>query len=334
MADRERRAERARQRAAARERAFGDLCEASDGRAVVWRREGWSPAEILRVVECDGWALDCFLRWTRREATRRIDRLRHAERRPLYYAQEKARRQAMAAERRKVVRRTTDNPCPTPAQLLDAWEAAQESHEGVLRFGSLLEDLACYVDSSLVRTEEGAIRGRRGGIKEWLGEHLPALYLKYKTVMAYKAAARKAKQLTGLADPTPAARLVDAPSVDDPLELVRARAVYCEIIGEPVADEPRRRTGAASGGAAEVQRNRAGAATDEQRRCNGKVADGLRAPRSRTAWLARIEAFANPERVTEATTLAAWKRKYENEITVRTKSMWVERARWRWWKSG
>lgn len=46
--------------------------------------------------------------------------------------------------------------------------------------------------------------------------------------------------------------------------------------------------------------------------------------RCQTAWLDRIEAFADSERVSEATTIAAWRRRYEDEITVRTKSEWMK----------
>ena len=293
---RERRAANKKKRAEARIEAFAALCEATEGLAVVWRREGTPLGEMLAWADGDVLTLNALARWWRLSASREVDRLRHAVRRPLYYEQEKARRQALAAARRKVARRTTSNPCPTKEQVLDAWEAAQKSNEGVLRFGSLMEDLACYVDASLVRSEDGAIVGRRGGIKAWLQVNIPALFLKYKTVMAYKAAARKLKQITGLADPTPAQRLVEAPRADEPVEVVRARAVYLEVMGTPDVRQ------------------------DGQR----PAIDGTREwPRSRTAWLDRIEAFADPERVAEATTLAAWRELYEHEITVRTKSSWI-----------
>ena len=276
--------------------AFGGLCEATEGLAVVWRREGTPLAEMVAWADGDVFTLGMLARWIRLNTTRKIDRLRHAERRPFYYQREKARRQALAAERRRTSRRTTSNPCPTKEQILDAWEKVGRSNEDLLRFGSLIEDLACYVDSSLIRTEDGAIVGRRGGVKAWLQVNIPALYLKYKTVMAYKIAARKLKQITGLADPEPAARLVEPPRADEPVEVVRARAVYLEVTG--VAADGSRKGGAAEGAA-----------------------------RNRTAWLDRIAAFADPERVTEATTLRVWRELYEREITVRTKSIWLARFR-------
>jgi hypothetical protein len=39
----------------------------------------------------------------------------------------------------------------------------------------------------------------------------------------------------------------------------------------------------------------------------------------------KIDAFLDPDRVEEATMLAIWRERYQNEITVRNKSMWVRR---------
>ena len=284
LATREHRARARRKRAGDRRRAFGDLCEASEGLAVAWLRRGTPVVEMVVYADGDMWLLWTLARWLRLGATRRIDRLRHAARRSAYYEREKARRQRLAAARRMVRKRTTTSPCPTREQVLEAWEGARESNEGLLRFGSLMEDLACYVDSSLVRTEDGTIVVRRGGVKAWLQVNVPALYLKYKTVMAYKAAARKLKQITGLRDPVPAARLVEAPSGDEPVEVVRARVAYAGMMREE--------------------------------------------PRSRTAYLDRIDALVAPERVGEAAEPVATDRKarYEDKITVRTKSSWTGRS--------
>ncbi len=125
------------------------------------------------------------------------------------------------------------------------------------------------------------IVARRGGVKAWLQINVPELYLKYKTVMAYKAAARKLKQITGLRDPVPAARFVEAPSGDEPVEVVRARAAYAGMMREE--------------------------------------------PRSRTAYLDRIDALVAPERVDGAMTRAGRRAQHEDEITVRTKSNWEGR---------
>ena len=68
-------------------------------------------------------------------------------------------------------------------------------HAGMIRFGSMLEDLECYVDNSVVWSEEeGRIVGRRGGIRQWLRENASDLSERYKTVMKYKALAKKFRQ--------------------------------------------------------------------------------------------------------------------------------------------
>ena len=203
-------ANRAR-RAAERARAFGSLCEATEGLAVVWRREGWSVRDMVRWADGDVLTLLTLAKWLRRDATRYIDRAQSRLRRPLYYAREKARREALAAERRRVGGRRTASPCPTREAVLDAWIHRRESHEAAVRFGSMIHDLECYVDNSLLRDESGAIVGRRGGVKAWLQENIPAIYVRYTTVMRYKAMAKKLMQVTGLADPVPAAAVLAEP---------------------------------------------------------------------------------------------------------------------------
>ena len=291
---RERRlANRARRREA-KMREFGDLCEATEGFATVWRREGWSVRDMVRWADGDVLTLLTLARWLRGDATRRIDQARSLLRRPLYYARERTRRQALAEERRRVGGRRTANPCPTREEILEAWTRRRESHAAAVRFGSLVHDLECYVDNSLLRDGTGAIVGRRGGVKAWLQENIPALRLRYTTVMRYKAMAKKLRQVVGLADPVPAeAVLTEAARTKDgeacpnapkgtrtapDLAVVRARAVWLEVV-RSVGDSP-------------------------------------------TALMARLDALTDPERVEEANMLVGWKAKYENEITVRMKSRW------------
>lgn len=230
---RERRLANAARRREDRAYAFGSLCEATEGLAVAWRRAGSSAAEMLAWADGDLWTLQCLLPFLRRGATLAADVLRHRAKRPLYYAAENARRRRLAAERRRIRRRTTLNPCPTREAILDAWIHVRESKEALVRFGSLVEDLECYVDNSLLRDEDGEIVGRRAGIKGWLRENIPALALRYTTVMRYKAAARKARQIAGIADPVPATALLeDAPAEPDSGAradadgLARARAAW------------------------------------------------------------------------------------------------------------
>jgi len=134
-----------------------------------------------------------------------------AVRRPFYYARETERRRLLAAERRKVSRRRTSAPEPTPEGLLAAWGARKESREAMIRLGGMLQDLECYVDNGLRFDGSGAVVGRNGGIRGWLRENLPELSPKYKTLMRYKAMAMRLRQATGTRDPTPTSALLEGP---------------------------------------------------------------------------------------------------------------------------
>ena len=188
------------------------------------------------------------------------------------------------------------NPCPTREEILEAWTKRRDSHDAAVRFGSMVHDLECYVDNSLLRDGAGAIVGRRGGVKAWLQENIPALHVRYTTVMRYKAMAKKLRQVVGLADPVPAeavlASQAEAVSAEEPerpkartevpdLAVVRARAVWLEVVA------------------------------------------GIRG--SSTALMERLDALTDPERVEDANMLAGWRAKYENEITERMKSRWWRR---------
>ena len=329
---------------------FGDLCEISEGLAVVWRRKGcteremWAFAEddpsilcdvvpalhalgfgeedVIRHVPHDGPLAGLLLGLSRlmtaspsrsgafgdgsgilalpplvalaflhRALSRRIAALRNKAARPMHYEAEKARRRAMAEERRRVRRRATTSPCPSKEALLEAWRHVRDSKASLVRFGSMVQDLECYVDNSLRMDEAGRIVGRNAGIKGWLRENLPELAEHYSMVMRYKAAAKKLRQVVGLADPTPVAAVLagddgrrkgeEARTVTPPVEVVRARAVYLEAM-EGVPDV-----------AARV--------------------------------MARIDALCDPERLDEAATLRSWREKYANEITVRRKESWWRR---------
>ena len=92
---------------------FAGLCEATEGLAVVWRREGWGVREMVRWADGDVLTLLTLARWLRIGSTKYIDRAQSRLRRPLYYARERARREALAEERRRTGGRCTANPCPT-----------------------------------------------------------------------------------------------------------------------------------------------------------------------------------------------------------------------------
>ena len=184
-------------------RQFGDLCEATEGLAA-----GKSIREIHELFSDDALAMECLRRYVGTAQWRKLEALRRHIRRPMYYEEENERRRRLRAERRKVTKRQTVNACPTREEILDAWLKVRDSHDDMLRFGSLIMDLECYLDNSLVFGENGRIVRRRGGVKRWLREFLPALYVRYTTVMRYKAAAKKVRQLTDLADPVPAAAVI------------------------------------------------------------------------------------------------------------------------------
>ncbi len=217
------RVRRQKERAEEQKRARGDLMEATEGFPIVWEREAWTSENMVAWAGGNPWILMHIVGTVRKEATRRIDRLRHAERRSMYYETENARRRALAAERRRIRKRTTTNPCPTREQILDGWLHRSDSHESTIRFGSLIMDLECHVDNSLVFDDDGAIVGRRGGVKRWLQENIPALYLRYTTVMRFKAAAQKLRQIAELRDPVPAAAIVDSPCESEESDDVRLR---------------------------------------------------------------------------------------------------------------
>ena len=274
--------------------AFGRVCEITDGRAVRWRRCGIGAAEAFRLRKAGDPGYFAYLDYMRSVDPREAERIKSAARRPLYYEAENVRRRALAEERRKVRERRTVNECPSAEQIMAAWERVGESHEATLRFGSLLEDLECYVDNSLKFNGGGDIVGRNRGIKGWLHDNTPVLYGRYTAVMRYKAMAKKLRQIAELRDPVPASAILrgeagkqdhaadetagarGSAGVDGPgAAVVRARAIWDEVVGG-IADNP-------------------------------------------TALVRRIDELVDPEKAGDANMLADRKSKCANEITLRTK---------------
>ncbi len=136
--------------------------------------------------------------------------------RPIYYARERKRRQELAIERRKIRRRSTTAPMPTPEDVRAAWTARKQSKERMILLGGMLHDLGCYVDRRLFFDDAGNIVRRAGGIRGWLRENLPELSPHYKTLMRYKAMAVKLRQATGLYDPVPTSALLEGISINSP----------------------------------------------------------------------------------------------------------------------
>ena len=278
--------------------------------------------------------------------TRDVDAMRHRLKRPIYYARENARRRALAAERRKVVLRETTNPCPTREEVLDAWTHAKDSREAMLRFGGMMEDLECYVDNSLRFGRTGEVVGRAPGIKGWLQMNIPVLYSKYKTVMRYKAAAKKLRQVVGLRDPVPVSAILPAgeggkKTVDgrggqarDANEILMRTKSNGENCGEDHGvdcEEDRKADygedrGEDCGEGQGVDRGMDGGLMVVVLRARAmflEAMDGVPDNATRTAM--RLDELLDPERVEDATMLKAWRERYENEITMRTKSRWFGR---------
>ena len=136
--------------------------------------------------------------------------LRHI-RRPFYYAQEVERRRALAIERRKIRRRHTTAPMPTPEEFIEAWNRRKTSRKAMILLGGMMHDLECYVDNCLRFDDAGNVVGRNGGIRGWLKENVPDLFPKYKTLMRYKALAVRLRQATGTKDPKPTSKLLVKP---------------------------------------------------------------------------------------------------------------------------
>jgi hypothetical protein len=98
---------------------------------------------------------------------------------------------------------------PTPEDILKAWNERKTSREAMIRLGGMLEDLECYVDSCLKFDDFGFVAGRNGGIRGWLKEYLPELSAKYKTLMRYKALAKRVRQVAEAKDPTPVSQVLE-----------------------------------------------------------------------------------------------------------------------------
>ena len=177
-----------------------------------------------------------FAIWVMR---RKIEQHLHRLRRPSYYETERMRRLGLTEGRRRIRRRTTVNSRPTAEQLKEAFLHARDSVENMVRLGSLMEDLECYIDNSLVFGEGGKIIARKGGIRRYIQSEIPDLYKSYKTLMRYKALARKFRQAVGICDPIPAASVL--PKMDDKVksdaEERHKREASGNIVGTPLKNE-------------------------------------------------------------------------------------------------
>jgi len=263
----------------------------------------------------------------RRAVTRRIAALRNRSARGVHYEAEKVRRRAMAAERRRIARRTTTSPCPSKEALLEAWRRVRDSKEALVRFGSMLQDLECYVDNSLRFDRAGRIVGRNAGVKGWLAENAPEIAAHYTSAIRYKAAAKKLRQVVGLADPTPVAEVLGPEGEGVAQGQDGGEGELCNYGAEKLHGRSMASLGDAGG---------RGAGTDENGGDDSPPVEVVRAravyleamegvPDVATRVMARIDALCDPERTDEAATLRSWREKYVAAITVRRKNSWWRR---------
>jgi len=289
------------------------------------------------------------LSFLHRALSRRIAALQNKAARPMHYEAEKARRRAMAEERRRVRRRETTSPCPAREALLEAWRNVRDSKESLVRFGSMMQDLECYVDNSLRMDEYGHIVGRNAGIKGWLRENLPELAEHYSMVMRYKAAAKKLRQVVGLADPTPVAAVLAGEADEHEEDGHKGKADRnkgegdaCNYGAEKVnrdGDDEAMKPGGGEGESCCSDSHGGGHGRVHDGPEYGREAPPVEVVRARAVYLeamegvpdvaarvmARIDALCDPERLDEAATLRSWREKYEREITVRRKESWWRR---------
>ncbi len=334
MAERERR-EKKRQKRLQKQRrdlhrAFGDFCEASEGRAVLWKEEGFNNFEAAFEIASDAFigktaeryfrltGIDapqtprlsemisglillnfiltlniepiigcCTIRLFVQLSSMMVNHLKHRAIRPLYYEREALRRRNLASDRRRIAKRTTTNDCPSKEAILEAYQHRKDSKDAAIKFGSLIHDLECYVDNSL-KIAEGRIIGRNQGVKGWLADNIPVLTCKYTTIMRYKAAAKKLKQLVELPDPTPA----DVVLIEDgQTRTATTKETPCEQVLRAIA----------------IYR---------------EIGTGIE---NATGIMEKIDIFLDPTRIEESSTLAHWRERYKNEITVRNKYNWWRR---------
>ena len=173
---------------------------------------------------------------------------------------------------------------------------------------------------------------RAPGIKGWLRENVPALALRYATVMRYKAAAKKLRQVVELPDPIPVAAVLDGAGA-------REGAGAGDGAGAREGTEPKE--GTRDYGAEKSHRHEGvvealgGGSTPAKReaeremmilRARGVYLEAMEGvPDVVTRVLERIDALLDPRRVEEATMLASWRARYARAVTGRTAARWRNR---------
>ena len=179
-----------------------------------------------------------------------------------------------------------------------------------------------------------------------------ALALRYTTVMCYKVAAKKLRQVVELPDPIPVAAVLDGAGAREGAELKEGMRDYgAEKSQDNVRGRSRTRerleARAAVNGVEKQKRDynaeklQCGASVDETRevedarerrevaretailRARGVYLEAMAGvPDVVTRVLERIDALLDPGRVEEATMLASWRARYARAVTGRTAARW------------
>jgi hypothetical protein len=167
---------------------------------------------------------------------------------------------------------------------------------------------------------------------------IPALYTVYSRVMAYKAAAKRMRQIIELRDSLPLSYVLDMGTVGNLEKKSNQDYSADEVKGGMVQDRTGRgktdgKMGGkrffASGGERCVTK---GIAMDEMEEVTLLRARALylevikpvgEGARKQTALIERMTKLTDPDSIEDSNMLEAWRRKYERKITVRTKRMWA-----------
>ena len=162
----------------------------------------------------------------------------------------------------------------------------------------------------------------------------PALALRYTTVMRYKAAAKKLRQVVELPDPIPVAAVLDGAGAKEGAGAGNGTGT---MDGARAREEAEPKEGTRDYGAEKSQGSDAGEARSTQGksgieretailRARGVYLEAMEGvPDVVTRVLERIDALLDPGRVEEATMLASWRARYARAVTKRTAARWRDR---------
>jgi hypothetical protein len=291
--------------------------------------------------------------------------IKHKAIRPKYYEKENIRRRELARERRRILSRTTISDCPSKEAILDAFMHRKDSKEAAIHLGSLIHDLECYVDNELrfdrgkIIGRNAGIKGWLGENIPLLLQKYSTI-MRYKA-MAKKL--KQLVELDDPMPAEVVLINETSQSTEDSVNdnsenEITVRNKNCIVDEVLVARVFRGFKGGKGDKFGDV--NKGG--MDETGGKSGKGGSGYNGGMGGNGYnggmggngykcckeerllraiaiykeisegvvgasqmMARIDAFLDPERVEEATTLAFLREKYQNEITVRNKSKWWRR---------